>query len=260
MTSKRQFLDPIGASCRLILLQFSAPRTKIRITDHTIQLVEDGYTERMFFRPWVFRDSREDMSALYPMIVRFIELYLNEKKSITIDKFKKGLHVTDTTSHVQQFNFLDVQENIDPVPQSRSEQPEEIDYSDKCYEYLKKLAEYMIKGMSKLGDTYGLCNAAFTLQFYCNLLRAGIDGTYSQDLLPEKIKDFTAHNLLNSTKIKNLWSDSDIVGIGELFEKCFESHKNNNMQMIYAYGAAITAILDGRDEDFKNMMLATDCA
>ena len=255
MTSKRQFLDPIGASCRLILLQFSPPKTKIRITDHTIQLVEDGYSERMFFRPWVFRDSREDMSALFPMIVRFIELYLMEKKS---NGPKKAILLTNEDPLHHQFNFLDV-ENTELAIQ-KSDQSDEVDYSEGCYKYLKKLAEYMIKGMSKLEDTYGVCNATFTLQFYSNLLRAGIDGTYSQDLLPEKIKDFTAHNLLNSAKIKNLWSDTDIVAIGELFEKCFDAQKSNNHQMIDAYGAAIAAILDGRDEAFRNMMLATDCA
>lgn len=254
MTSKRQFLDPIGASCRLILLQFSPLKTKIRITDHTIQLVEDGYSERMFFRPWVFRDSREDMSALFPMIVRFIELYLIEKKS---NGPKQATPVNEEAVH-RQFNFLDV-DNTEPVV-PKSEQFDEINYSVGCYEYLKKLAEYMIKGISKLEDTYGVCNATFTLQFYSNLLRAGIDGTYSQNLLPEKIKDFTTHNLLNSAKIKNLWSDADIVAIGELFEKCFDAQRNNNQQMIDAYGAAIAAILDGRDEAFRNMMLATDCA
>ena len=74
MASKRQFMDPVSALCKLILLKLYPSRTKIRIIDHTVQLVPDYYTERMVFRPW-YQDSREDMCALFPVVVRFIELF-----------------------------------------------------------------------------------------------------------------------------------------------------------------------------------------
>lgn len=222
MSSKKQFLDPICASCKLILLSFSDPNTKIRIADHTIKLTDDTYSEKLLFRPWIFHDSREDMAALYPMIVRFIELYLIEKNN----------HIAHS----------------------------ENKYTDKCYEYLKKLAEYMIVGMSKLIETYGISNATFTLQYYCNLLRSGIDGTYCQEMLPSKLRDFNSNNLLNSDKIKNLWKDDDIISVGELFEKCFNAYKEQNTQMLGAYGAAITAILESRDKDFRNKITDTECA
>lgn len=285
MTSKRQFLDPIGAGCRLILLQFSAPNTKIRITDHTIQLVEDTYSEKIFFRPWYFKDSREDMSALYPMIVRFIELYLIGKKGNcenTTKEQSKGKKIqgkkqsgnssnpSQTSIGLQPFNFLD-QMNCEQTETARpvivSETDDSASESDtmendtKCYEYLKKLAQYMIKGMARLEETYGQCTATFTLQFYCNLLKSGIEGTYTQDLLPTKMREFTAsQDLINSDKIKNLWDDPSIIALGELFEKCFEAHEKSNNQMIMAYGSAISSILDCRDEEFKQMMQSTDCA
>ncbi len=79
MTTKRQFLDPIGAGCRFVLLKSFEPNAKLRINDHTVQVVSDNIWEKMIYRPWVYKDSREDISALYPVIVRFIELYLTAK-------------------------------------------------------------------------------------------------------------------------------------------------------------------------------------
>ena len=81
MTTKRQFLDPIGAGCRFILLKILQPKTKIRIHDHTIKLVDNNIFEKIIFRPWIYGDSREDIAFLYPMIVRFIELYLLETQN-----------------------------------------------------------------------------------------------------------------------------------------------------------------------------------
>lgn len=251
MSSKRQFLDPIGAGCRLILLHFYSPGTKIRINDHTIQLVGNIYAERIFFRPWVFGDSREDMSALYPMIVRFIELYLVRNTP----EVKRSEPVHDT---VQQFNFLEHQSIDNDINFEANVAEKSIGKNTEKYDkYLKKLASYMIKGLKKLGNTYGMCNATFTLQFYCNLLKAGIDGTYTQDLLPEKFAD---HDMLNSEKIRTLWSDDDIVEVAELFEKSFNAFEKNNTQMVNAYGAAISTLLNEHDEKFKIMMLSTDCA
>lgn len=80
MTTKRQFLDPIGAGCRFVLLKSFEPNAKLRITEHTVQIVSDTIWEKLIYRPWVYKDSREDIAALYPVIVRFIELYLMEKK------------------------------------------------------------------------------------------------------------------------------------------------------------------------------------
>jgi len=56
--NKSQFLDPIGAGCKFILLKLSDTNTKIRIIDHTVQLVSDNIWEKLVTRPLYYRDSR----------------------------------------------------------------------------------------------------------------------------------------------------------------------------------------------------------
>lgn len=244
MASKRQFLDPIGAGCKLILLYFTDPNTKIRIDDHTIQLVADSLGERLLLRPWIYGDSRHDICVLYPVIVRFIELYLIEKKN------KKN--TMSDMNGLQLFNLGNDDE--------KNKQLDKLEYSDKCYECLEKMASYIILGISRLEETYGYDNAVFSLQFFSNLLRAGINGTYSSDLLPTHLKDSTTHNLLDITKIKGLWKDTDIIDITGLFEKCFEAYTNNDMYKINAFKAGIIEMLNMHDEQFKNIIASTDSA
>ena len=252
MTSKRQFLDPIAASCRLVLLQFEPPMTKIRIMDHTIQLVGYWLAERVFYRPW-YKDSREDLYALYPTIVRFIELYLNEKKktNVSVVKYEKEGDEPKST-----MGFFDEPE--EPVEKKKDKEvSSEMQLAGECYEYLKKMAGYMITGLEKLQVTYGEDNATMVLQFYCNLLRAGIDGTYTSDMLPASLKDNTTNNFLDSTKIKNLWKDTSIIDLGGLLEKCVNAYKRQDKEMIQAYRSAISTILDVRDEEFRKFVIST---
>lgn len=240
MTSKRQFLDPISTVCKIILLKMFPPRTKIRITDHTLQAVPDTYKERMVYRPWIYGDSRDDMCALFSSIVRFNELYLNEKKT----------RVSKESSNVSiGMGFLDEKELSD-----ESIKP------DDCFEALKKIAEYAIEGIYMLEETYGYDNAVFTLQFYANILQAGIDGTYSNKMLPPHLRDFTSHNLLDVTKIKNLWKDANIIDLCGLFTKCFDALKRNDTEMVAGYKAAIDSFLSSRDEEFKKIVMSTESA
>lgn len=85
MTSKVKkplpFLDPVGAGCKFVLLKLMDPNTKIRIVNNTVQPVPDSFWERIFYRP-LYGDSREDLQAIYPVIVRFVELYLTPKKVV----------------------------------------------------------------------------------------------------------------------------------------------------------------------------------
>jgi hypothetical protein len=215
MASKRQFMDPVSSICKIILLKIYSSGTKIRIIDHTIQIVPDVYTERMVFRPW-YKDSREDMCALYPVIVRFIELFYNEKK--------------------------------------------EKEKDSKCFEALQKLSEYSIEGLQSLEKTYGYDNAVFTLKYYSNLLQSSINNTYDQTMLPEHLKDLTSQNLLDITKIKNLWKDENIIYVCKLFDDCFEAISNDRRELINGYKTAIELFLNARDEEFKKMILSTETA
>lgn len=260
MTSKRQFLDPIGSGCRLILLKFSEPNTKIRIFNHAIQLTQESKLERYVYRP-LWRDSRDDMCAIYPMIVRFIELYLLEKKKNIIphssieDEVENSflINMRDDESTVsKKILKVSMRSNIQGVSDSQ--------YSEKCYECLKKIAQYISVGLSTLGETYGVDNATMTLQYYISLLDHGINGTYSSDKLPSHLRDFSAHNLLDIEKIKKLWSDSDIINMCDLFDRCFNAHKNNDKRMVRAEIAAITDILDARDKEFREIVESTNNA
>jgi hypothetical protein len=212
MTTKRQFLDPIGAGCRLILLYFAESGTKIRINNHTIELVPISLAESLVWRK-LYGDSRDDMHVLFPLIVRFIELYLIDKKK-----------------------------------------------DEKCYNALKKLAEYITYGFSALEKTYGYDNATLTCKFYSNLLKAGINETYTADMLPEELKDLTEHNLLDATKIKSLWSDNDIIILSDFFEKCIEAYKNKDMRAVSGYKAAIIELLNKADEEFRTIVMSTESA
>jgi hypothetical protein len=253
MASKRQFLDPIGAGCRLILLYFSEVGTKIRIADHTIQLVPNNYVESMIYRPWIYGDSRDDMCVLYPAIVRFIELYLIEKKNKT---FSRGENTPHEQPNCGLFEELDDEKQLLPTHLSTLDNQS----SEKCYECLKKMAKYIINGLTCLEKTYGYDNAAFTLQYFSNLLFAGINGTYSNDLLPSHLKDSMYNNLLDISKIKNIWSNDIIIQLADLFEKCFDAHKNGNIELVNGFKAAIHVILNSRDEEFKKIVSSIDNA
>jgi hypothetical protein len=226
MTTKRQFLDPIGAGCRLILLYFADAGTKIRINNHTIELVHTSLSESLIWRK-LYGDSRDDLHVLFPLIVRFIELYLIDKKNKIKDNSKE-----------------DSKEDI----------------NIKCYDALKKLAEYMTYGFSALEKTYGYDNATLTCKFYSNLLKAGINNTYNIDMLPEELKNLTEHNLLDATKIKSMWSDNDIITLSDFFEKCIESYKINNTRAVSGYKAAIIELLNKADEEFRTIVMSTESA
>ena len=222
ITSKRQFLDPISGGCRLVLLHFSQPNTKIRIIDHTIQLVNDTYYERVVNRK-IYGDSRNDLCALYPLIVRFIELYLIEKKQINVEL---------------------------------NEEKEVL--KNKCYKSLIEFAEFIILGLEKLEKTYDYDNAVFTIKYYSNLIRSGIDGTYNQNLLPKHLLEPTNNNLLDVSKIKTLWNDSTIIILVDLLKNCFRAHFENDTKMIKVYNVAINEMLNTRDVEFREIISMID--
>lgn len=232
-TSKRQILDPIGAGCKLILLTFANKGTKIRIIDHTVQLVPNNYTESLFYRPLIYGDKRDDICILFPAIIRFIELYLLETNSNKENN-------NDLNNELLTFD------NTDKITN-----PKEFIYSDKCRENMKKLAEYMIEGLGHLSETYDFDNAVFTIQCFSNLLSSAINGHYSPNLLPKHLKDITHQNIIDVSKIKGLWNDDVIIKLTELFENCFDALKKQNMTLVNSYNAAIQKILSDKDDEFK---------
>jgi hypothetical protein len=248
-TDKRQFLDPISTISRIILLHFSPPKTKIRITDHTVQLTDGPYhwlieaTTPHWFAEATTRkikgDSRNDICYLYPIFVRFIELYL-------LEKHKKSLEKGSNKSALVKVASTDGLNESKMFPE------------DTCYKYLKKLAEYAIVGMTKLQKTYGYDNASFTIQYFILLLKDGIKCEYTTEYsLPESLRELTKNNLLDDTKVQKIWEDSHLIDLGRTFEQCFKAEKNNDPTLLSANKKKIMDILDARDSEFRKM-LGTD--
>lgn len=236
-TDKRQFLDPISTISRIILLHFSPTNTKIRILDHTVQLVEDSLTEKIY-RTVYYRDNRSDICVLYPIFVRYIELYLIEKQK------KLGLKN-------DQRNYMGKSRSVEELAES-SMTLEEI-----SYKYLKKIGEYAILGIKGLQKTYDYDNVVFTLQYFISLIREGINNQYTDDVLPEHLKELTKNNLLDDTKVQKIWEDAHIIELGKAFETCFEAEKRNDVIILESNKKKILNILEKHDEMFKKM-LGTD--
>jgi hypothetical protein len=258
MASKRQFLDPITTACRISLLKLiekCESKTKLRIIDHTVQLVKNSMSERCLLRPLWYGDSREDLCALFPVIIRYIEHHLCPNKT----KHSRSLEeTTKSHTHASTSGSLmdDMFEEIKPLPSgSDSDLP-----SDLCHKYLKIIAQYMIDGLHVLEKTYEYDNSVFTLQYFAILLQSGIDGTYSSDMLPPHLKDYISQNLFDVVKIKKLWTDKNIIHIGKLFEECFDAQSKDVPDAVTGYKAAIDTFLAIRDEEFKKMVSQTENA
>jgi len=255
MASKRQLLDPITSACRIALLKLiekQESKTKLRIIDHTVQLVKNSMTERCLYRPLWYGDSREDICILFASTIRYIEHHLCPK-SIKSDKIveEEAAKSSAPTISLMGESFDDVK----PSPKSG-----DSDLSDQCHKYLKLIAQYMIDGLHVLEKTYEYDNSVFTLQYFAILLKAGIDGTYTQDMLPPHLREYTSQNLFDVVKIKKLWNDKNIIHIGKIFEECFDAQSKDVPDAVTVYKVAIEKFLDIRDDEFKKLVSRTENA
>lgn len=246
MSSKLQFLDPITVACRIAFLKLNEPydpKTKIRISNHVIELVPSNYVDIVYrtYNHLIHAESREDLCALFPVIVRYIEHHLCRK--IDMDDTESD-HVDMST---QSVSLID-------LSHGESKKSEIEPSFDECQKYLKKIAYYMIEGFHVLQKTYDYDNAVFVIQCFINLLRAGIDGTYTRTMLPQHLKDYTTQNLFDVSKIKKLWNDKEIIHIGKLFESCFNAKDETVPDAVSGYMAAINIFLKSRDDEFKKLV------
>lgn len=122
---KRQFLDPLGAPCRFVLLKLEKPKTKIRIIDHTVQMVPDSYMENLY-RQFYYGDSREDLQALYPAIVRFIELYLIPRREIVVPNFSPAIvhsNYVQPISQIKVQSTSEIKKSVTKVKKQKQQKP-----------------------------------------------------------------------------------------------------------------------------------------
>jgi hypothetical protein len=221
-SDKRQFLDPISTISKIILLHFYPQNTKLRILDHTVQLVGDSYMD-IVTRNW-YKDNRGDVCFLYPIFIRYIKLYLIEKQK------KSGKScLTD-------------------------KQDSELSQEELALKYLKKIAEYSIFGMQELQKTYGYDNVVFTLQYFISLMKSGINNNFNDELLPDNLKELSKNNLLDDSKVLNIWEDAHVIELGRTFEACFNAENKKDQLILNSNKKKIMDILEIHDGIFKKML------
>jgi len=85
--NKEQLLDPLSTICRLILLNFKPPLTKISIHNHALILQEPEMNQSII--RYLYGDSRSDISSLYFVFIRFIHWYIINNENSYIKKLTK---------------------------------------------------------------------------------------------------------------------------------------------------------------------------
>ena len=86
------------------------------------------------------------------------------------------------------------------------------------------------------------------------MLKEAIEGKYTENSLPEPLKELTKNNLLDDTKIQKIWEDSHIVELGKTFEQCFVSETNKDPLLLNANIKKIRNILEAHDAEFKKIL------
>ena len=247
MIDKRQLLCPIGGICRLILLNFKSSGTKIKICNNTVVLVspDENIPQAQGLFRWLSGDSKDDICVLYPMIIRFIELYLcpqNESVDFAIK--------TDTDSFDYDNNREDDNDANETESVNKTNMVVYNSKNSKLDDQLKILAKYLCDGLTILQKTYNYNNAVLTLQYYILLIQAAINGTYTKQMLPAHLQ-CEKKSFFDIKKMKDMWDDKKLERISDLFVKSFEAHNSKDTSLLVAYDKAIISILDDNDITFR---------
>jgi hypothetical protein len=225
--NKRQLLDPIGSICHIVSLTYKPLNTKIGINNHAITIQESNVLQ------WLDRywngDNRENISLLYNIVIRVIEWYI-----IPLS----GKYNVETNS-----------EFSDPVEKK------------KFWECLEKMCVFLCMAFDKLQHTYYTgpipTNVVTTIQYYINIIKDAIAGTYSSEKLPKCIHESENRNFLDYDKIKILWNGDKLKQICDLYEKCFEKLNSNDKtkeDQIDGYMQAVYKLLSIHDNQFRELL------
>jgi len=225
-TNKRQLLDPIGSICHIVSLIFKPINTKIGISNHAI-IIQESYSLQWLDRYWN-GDNRENISLLYNIIVRVIEWYIIPLSG----KYKLDNSI--------QFDETD----------------RKIFWT--C---LEKMCNFLCLAFDKLQQTYYTgpvpTNVVTTIQFYINIIKDSLDGTYNIDRLPKCLIEAENKNFLDYDKIKILWNGVKLKQICDLYEKCFEKMNSTDKtreEQIAGYMQAIDKLLSIHDNQFRELI------
>lgn len=226
MSINKQLLDPMGSICKLIGLNFCAVNTRISIHNHILSLDDNPSNIQPLLRTW-FRDTKENISELFYVIIRVIKWYL-----VPIYK--------DSEENDKTRNWIQI---------SSSEE-------------LQRLIKYACTALRKLQETYESGNVVLAIQFYINILEDAVNGIYNDNKLPRYIieREQACNNLLDYDKLKNLWDLKKIKRICELYDNCFAIFNDTEMlslekdALFSGYLKSINAILELTDIDFQHLM------
>jgi hypothetical protein len=239
----RQLLDPIGSLCKIITLIFHKEGAKIAIDDHVITIQQHSQYQ---FLTRLGNHSRENISQLYIVIVRIIEWYILPSNELIANKNYEN-------------NNLKIEANENNMI---------------FYKIIRKFVEYLCIALEALQKTYisekpsifgkeiSYGNVTFTLQYYINLLKDALAGTYTNDKLPESISSHQkiSKNFIDFDKIKTLWDNKKIIRLCELFDNCFKTSRDAGEasevkeKLIDGYLLTISNILSLTDTEFRNLI------
>lgn len=241
MSTKKQLLDPIGTMCKLVGLNFTKVKTKIKIHNHVLSL--DKPSDLQFLFRWYNEDSKDNTCELYYVITRIIKWYMIEVKSSSSSS-SSIIPYTETSSS-----------------SSSQDTTNKSLLLSKCAEFIK-MVNYMCDALTKLQKTYQFGNVVLAIQFYINLLQDAISGRFDDKLLPMCVlkTDEEYNNLLDYEKIKNLWDTTKIKRVCDLYDNCFavdnDEKEDPNIKdaLIDGYLRSIDAILTVTDNEFQGLI------
>jgi hypothetical protein len=222
--NKRQLLDPVGSICHIVSLTFKPLNTKIGINNHAIVIQESNLFQ------WLDRywngDNRENISLLYNIVIRVIEWYIIPLSG----KYKNKTDLDETERK-------------------------------KFWECLEKMAIFLCMAFDRLQYTYYTgpipTNVVTTIQYYINIIKDSLDGTYRPDRLPKCLQESENKNFLDYDKIKILWNGEKLKQICDLYEKCFEKLNSNDRtkdEQIAGYMHAVDKLLSIHDNQFRELI------
>jgi hypothetical protein len=259
MSKRKQLLDPIGTMCKLIGLNFSETNTKISIHEHILTLQRPNNYQ--FLIRIYNGDGRENISELYYAVVRLVQWYLMPETQETIVTKKinsqRSRHSrTSQTSHNSTetengsdddeatVKYVEINVEANAIAISRSEE-------------LRKMVQFLCHSLRKLQETYAYGNVVFALQFYINILEAGLSGTYDDSMLPTYLTtgESSNTNFLDYQKIRNIWDVDRLRKVCELYDRCFSSEiSDESGPIIDGYLRSIDAVLVSTDHEFQQLI------
>jgi hypothetical protein len=212
MNNKKRPIDPICAMCRIISLNFKDVKTKLSITDHTLNLQQPTVSQGLL--RLYHGDTREDVFELFFVIVRLIIWFVAPRSN----GIAKKLPDENLTGEI------------------------------------KKMAQYMCTGLEKLQSTYGGGTVVIALQYYINILKDGLNGSFSTNKLPTCILEDLEIDTNIKVNLISMWDFNRLHVICDLFDNCFaESVKQHSKRndIIEGYLLSIDSILSVYEREFK---------